>query len=488
MTQITNNQIHRQQEYHINRQNKQGRTTLDGLLINNYKEDQNVMNKTCETLIIPQIPTNNFSNKKKKEPSFDFKKALMPLFLGTIATFGGIAGLSMLAKSSAKRTLGAAGFERLPDLALNMNIRQEPQFAIYRMIRDPNMKNIHGAAAIIIFSAIGLVGKSFVDGVKQVWIKKREADINYDLQQNLIAVETKSFAGKLEHLRNMLSEKANYFKKIFEENKTSQTSFKGERGSEQKNEKRSTSKQNLLYGVAAIATLALGVFSGRIAMKNVRKTFELANDFANNYTTKTMERIDELVSSKDLGKKEELKILLQSIYARQNYIEKTFNGLGLKKPEIDALTQEISEKAKTLFADAPTALGGIPQKIQYYCYMDEDRGHLYNYIINPENKFTKYIFFAFTIFSAMAYTGKQAVEAVQKVAIAKENAKTELNLADRLVSVEIDNFKAKKASAVEPLIDSFNSSLKDGKNPDGLKTMAESILQEIKSGPPFVYS
>ena len=60
---------------------------------------------------------------------------------------------------------------------------------------------------------------------------------------------------------------------------------------------------------------------------------------------------------------------------------------GITQEEIEKLTKEIQDAQ--IYAQAPEALGGISEKIQYYCYINEDRGHLYNWLLNPENKFNK---------------------------------------------------------------------------------------------------
>ena len=93
--------------------------------------------------------------------------------------------------------------------------------------------------------------------------------------------------------------------------------------------------------------------------------------------------------------------LLKSICAKPEFIKETGKKYNLNETEIQSIIDAVAESKKTIFADAPTALGGIPKKIQYYCYIDENRGHLYNWILNPENKFTKYIFGAFTLSSAV---------------------------------------------------------------------------------------
>ena len=159
---------------------------------------------------------------------------------------------------------------------------------------------------------------------------------------------------------------------------------------------------------------------------------------------------------------------------------------GITSDEIQSVIKEVSEAQ--IYAQAPEALGGISEKIQYYCYINEERGHLYNWILNPENKFNKYLFLCFSALSAMGYIAKQALDAIKSVIISKENSKSELELKKRLVETEISNFKAKKLCAVNPHIDCFISQLEAGRPKEELKQMAENILIEIKNGPPYVYS
>lgn len=421
----------------------------------------------------------------------------MPLALGTVAVFGGMGLISGIISKSAKKIMSAKPQECLPDLALNMNIKQEPQFAMYRMLRDPNTKNIIGFGAVILFSVMTAVLKSFVDGVKKIWVKQQEADIQRDLQENLISVETDSFSGKLDVVRKKLNSTSHYLKNSIAEknneenensnillNKEIEPPFKGKSQKENKNKK----KNNLIYGLAGAGVIAFGLLMGKITFKNLKNITKTANDFANNYTLKTADTIDELVKGGDKKNIEQIKALLESIHASRGYITDTLKKLGYNDDEIAKIADEIATNSKSIFSDAPTALGGIPKKIQYYCYLDEDRGHLYNWIINPENKFTKYIFLAFSSMSAMGYLGKEVLDATQKVLVEKEHSQTELDLAKRLVEVEIANFKAKKDSAINPLIQDFKQAKENGASKEELSEMAENILFEIKNGPPYVYS
>ena len=90
--------------------------------------------------------------------------------------------------------------------------------------------------------------------------------------------------------------------------------------------------------------------------------------------------------------------------------------------------------------------------------------------------------------TAIGYTGKLIGEAVKEVEVKKINAQTELDLQKRLISTELKNFKNKKEAAITPLADEFYYQKAQGKPPEELKNLADSILFEIKNGAPFVYS
>ena len=56
--------------------------------------------------------------------------------------------------------------------------------------------------------------KNLVDGVEEIWVKEKEADANKILQDDLIDIETRAFAGKLDVINEELVNKANYFKSV----------------------------------------------------------------------------------------------------------------------------------------------------------------------------------------------------------------------------------------------------------------------------------
>ena len=419
--------------------------TLQGILVDTHIRGKGSkfvdFDDTCDMLM---IPPNSYTKKDlpeqdSKKQSFDTKKALLPLAIGTIAAAVGMVALSFVVKKSYKTSLDNR-IEKLPDLARNMNIRQEPQFATYRMLRDPSPGNILGATAVFLFSGLTIAAKNFVDGTKEIWTKKQEADIDRDLQENLIEVETRSFSGKLGVINELLGENIQHFKDILNPSKEEVfkpfLTFKGNvepevSTKELKDKEKKSVTPVVLGALGVVGALAL---SGAVVISNLRKNSKNLNDYFNK-----------------------------------------FKQIAKESPE-------------KLFVDADKMMYGTAGKTQYYCYIDEDRGHLYNWIINPENKFTKYVFASFSAVSAVGYVFKQGLDAIKSVAVSRENSKTELNLKKRLVEVEIANFRAKKNAAISPLIDNFNYRAMRAKSQDELKGLAENILFEIKGGPPYVYS
>ena len=463
------------------------------------QDKEKELNKTLKGVLINKdIKNNTPSNtgESNKDSSFNVKKAIKPLLIGTGMVLGGIIGLSAILNKSSQKILTSKSYEQLPDLAVNMNIKQEPQFAIYRAIRDPNNKNVFAAAAVIVMSGITVLAKNFIDGIKEIWLKKQSADIEKDLQENLIAVETSSFSGKLNTVNQMLSENLKFFDKILN-NKKEETkipeifkdflSFKGndKNNSQEKKEK----MKNLKYMLLTAGVITAAIIAGKISINNLRKTAQNTNALANKIAENTINAIEEKAKNPKSEDVELITEYLKSICAKPEYIKELGAKYHLSEDKIKSITEEVNKAKKMIFADAPTALGGIPKKIQYYCYIDEERGYLYNWILNSENKFTKYLFLAFTMYGALGYTLKQMVDAIKEAAVLKENAKTELNLRKRLDEVEINNFKSKKESAIKPLLDNFyKQALSGKKSKEELKQIADNILTETKNGPPYVYT
>lgn len=473
--------------------------TIKGVILNTHiKKDSferiEDFNRISNELLIPdklEMPKPKETENKKE--SFDYKKALKPIAITTVATLGAIAIISGAVGKYSKILANTDDVVRPGDLARNINILEEPHFAAYRMLRDPNAKNIAGFIGVGIMSVVTLVSKNFVDAIKEIWIKKQNCDIEHDLQENLIQVETEAFAGKLNVVNTLLSDTTKYFKEVLSTDKNtpkpsfkSYISFKGNNKQEENNSEKQKKLKTILVatgGVLGFVGLSFALF------KNYHKILKNLDTFVQKFEHKEIEaKISSAVNESDKASAiKKLTDLFKVINAKDETMQNNFKKIqGITEDEISQAINEV--KAAQIYAQAPEALGGISEKIQYYCYINEERGHLYNWILNPENKFNKFLFLCFSAISAIGYIGEQSADAIKDVIVNRENSKSELSLKKRLVNTEINNFKAKKLSAVNPLIDNFIKQLEAGKPKEELKQMAENILIEIKNGPPYVYS
>ncbi|MBQ9246269.1 hypothetical protein IJ182_08390 [bacterium] len=486
--------------------------TLKGVLLNNHiktaSDNEISFDEIKDSLLINSDSGKYYTSVSdvkipdNSESSFDTKKALKPLLIGTGVVIAGSVAVTSVLKHASKALSNTPSFEKLPDIAVNMNIKEEPQFALYRAIRNPSYRNILGAVGVILMSGITVAFKNFVEGSKDIWLKKQSADVEKNLQENLIAVETNSFSGKLKVVNELMNKNVKYFDEVI--NKKQQKSvvpkvfenfisFKGSddtvSSKENGEKKKSKINKNLKYIALTAGVLTGAVIAGKVSLANLRKTAAYTNDFANGVAERTIDAINNISEKADKEDIPKIVELLQSICAKPEYIEQIGKKYNLSQSEIENILKDVEKSKNTIFANAPLALGGIPEKIQYYCYIDEDRGHLYNWILNPKNKFTKYIFLAFTSTSVGGYLFNQVMDATKQSAVLRENAKTDLDLRKRLVDVEIANFKAKKESAIQPLVDNFTKEANaNQKTKEELKLLADNILTEIKNGPPYVYS
>jgi len=583
---LKSKELARQHRNKTSSQQKQVNKTIEGVVVNNFIKDEGQnsqylssesngalnMDDICNTLVIPSslskpalIGEGAPSKENKKKESSILLSAL-PLVATAVALVGGGLGLTSIFQKSAaslndKNILKA---ERLPILAMNMNIKQEPEFAAYMALRNPNKKTILAMLGVFLMSGLTLIGKSLVDGVKDIWVKKKAADADKKLQEELIDIETKTFRGKLDVVWDELSCKAKYFNDVLSSRqKAVKTAGFGalgvqNAGADVQNSIRGIQNQNshnvhsnpfsklfgfrgnnvlvnnslkpeqnssyfkqgafnhaksddtssdskkfdiknspLALALLTGAALFAGIFMGKKMFKNIRAADSEIRKFVQNGTNEIEAQITSLVEklktvqNKDDGASElsRLKELLQIKRADSFEVQNTLKGIPfLSENDIGQSTLDIMTGIKSIYGDAPETLGGKIGQIQYYCYLDENRGHLYNWIMNPDNPFAAYLFLAFTTISAAGYSIKKAIEGVKEAAVIKENTNTERDLQERLIDVEIRNFKSKKQSAIEPLMREFNIKAASDISNEELKTVADNILLEIKNGPPFVYA
>ena len=478
----------RHQKNMTNTQKRNDSNIKEGVIVNSFIKDPLLsLDETCDTLIISQ--TNIEMPQKVYEKETKQRDPLIPLCIATVGVMALLGGFTAMMKKFSKGKLENTKEYLLPGITRNHCINDEVHQSIFSMIQSPNRKTILASLGVITLGSMAFMGKIFIDGFKDVWIKKQEANIQKNLQESLIEVETQSFSGKIQIIRSMLSSKA----KIFSQ----ELAFKG------KNENQSETNNNkmwLIGGATLLSILGLGYF----ATRNIRKS----DEYIKNGIKNTKLGIDKIIEDFNAGKpiedmhghnyeilkgKDAYKMLianmLESIYAKPEDVERIVNKLNLPKAEKEEFIKYLKDDMNQATEQVNPTIGGSGRnKITYFSHVNDYLSFFYDWLMNPKNPQFKNLFFGITGISALAYGGKTAAEAIKDVQVKKYNAQTELELQRRLVSTELRNFKAKKESAIEPLCDEFYIQKEAGKSKEELKIIADNILFEIKNGPPFVYS
>jgi len=229
-----------------------------------------------DNLIIPNTtkkPT-SFVKIDINTPSEHKPKTLKPLLLATTGLFGILASSMILLLRAAKQKTVLPSWKTLPEIPKNVAINSEPHFVTYLMLRDPNIRNVMGALGVFVLSAIGFAGKNFVDGVKEIWVRKKQADIQKELQEKLISVETQSFSGKMQILRNMLNEKAKELNTILNKPNINNEKMTFRKFISFKNSKNTNKKENsqIKNVIAVIGTAITATLLGLLAFRSLQKT------------------------------------------------------------------------------------------------------------------------------------------------------------------------------------------------------------------------
>lgn len=486
-------ETNRQYRNHTQTQKKNISEMKEGVVVNSLiKDNKDVLSigNMYDNLIIPDT-TRKPSSFVKIDENFansEGKKTLAPLLLTTTGLFGVLAGTMMLILRAAKHKAVLPAWKTLPEIPKNVAINSEPHFVTYLMLRDPNMRNVMGALGVFVLSAIGLAGKNFVDGVKEVWVRKKQADVQKILQEKLIAVETQSFSGKMQILRNMLNEKAKELNSVLNKPNVNNEKMTFRKFISFKNTQKSdeTSKKNGAITALAVVGTAVGAsLLGFWAFRSLQKTAKVYE----NYLSGMEDKIRNLISQNENWDVDSLKKVKNILVSMNFPVSKIEDILSKAKNLPKNFINEVKVESEKITQEGAEAIAGRPgTKPAFYSHTNDDRAHLYNMIVNWENPLLKILFAGLSTVTTVGYVGSAAIEGLKEVQVIKENAKTELDLQKRLVNVELNNFESKKRSVVEPMIEEFKVMAMQGKDKTELKTRAENILYEIKNGPPFVYS
>ncbi len=467
--------------------------TKEGVIVNNFCKESSKgisLNETCDTLIISddtRLP------RQLAEKEVSANKSILPISGIVLGVMSSVALLTEFIKRNTKINLNISNVKKLPATTRNVALNEETHQAIYQMIQAPNQKTILAGIGVLTLSAMAFMGKTFFDGFKDVWVKKREADIQKNLQENLIDVETQSFAGKMQIVRSMLAKYAIEFEKYlsddkilpnFGRQKSNPINFTGTKNAQEKKQKKWAE-----YTLLGLSTFASIIALGFISMQNLSK----GKMHIEKYIKETKATIKDIINNSTSNTKEKdklnLKHLFKTIGLSSEEIKSYTKDLKWDGKDIENFTKDVISEIQTSTTKVNEAMGGNgTPKPSFYSHVDDYRAFFYNWLLDTSNPQFKQLFFGITGVTAIGYGGKLLGDAIKDVQVKKINADTELQLQKRLISTELRNFKSKKDAAIKPLVEEFYRQVDAGKSKEELKTMAENILFEVKNGAPFVYS
>lgn len=178
----------RQQRNLTNSQKKNNLTTKEGVLVNNFvKEKECDLSNSKDTFIISDkvpMPKNIYQDTQIVD------KKLIPLSGIALGVMGSIAGLTAFLNHSAKISVGLAKEKWLPSVTRNVQLSNEMYQVVYQFVQNPNKKTFIAGAGVLALTAMAFMGKTFFDGYKDVWVKRKEAHIQ------------KKLTGKINKCRN----------------------------------------------------------------------------------------------------------------------------------------------------------------------------------------------------------------------------------------------------------------------------------------------
>lgn len=501
MHEYNNIQSRKENQILTGNQRKHASVSRQGIIVDSMINKPS-LNDVVDSLVISNDEVGSkeihkiFTYQNSEQQKDYIKNALLPLCASTTALFGALFGITAGIKTLAAQKAKNEPWKNLPEIARNFNLNNEKHFVTYAAIQNPNAKTIIGALGIFVLGAGAFITKNCVDGFKEIWIKKQESQIQKDLQKNLINVEARTFAGKIAIVRSMMSKNAKLFEHTLQNSHPQQKSpafnkfisFNAEKRNTTENKKQ---KNNFAFPSLAALTAAAAIGLTYLSLKNLQKTTKIIEQHKFNSIQNLKNLIENQPDNLSQQMLDYFKKAIVSLNLNETDAKPLYNAILRKTNQIDfsKFQNNVKSEIEKLSQTPPENFAGTPSpKPAYFSYIDDVRGHFYNWIVNFDSPFLAALFLGITAVSATSYIGTAVVEAVKNVQVAKINAQTELNLQKQLVAVELENFETKKRAAIAPLMKEYRLQCANGKDKEELKNMASNILYEIKNGPPYVYS
>lgn len=550
LTQPRTNSFGFNRQDYLNKKLKDKNALKEGIIVNNFIKGSSFETTVTIPEKIAEIPDLEKKNKKQGG-ALSF---LAPISIASLGVSASLLGLSVIIK----KTSGLYETNKLlTGVSRYIAMNDDNVLALYYACRDRSKKSIMAASVVMIATAFSFISKNVVDGYKDIWFKKKEADFQKNLQDRLINVETRSFSGKHQIIKNMILETKNKLDNINKDLR-----FKGNNTTTEKKtltEKSPFYEQNWFYAASLAATLGVSFLLCKSAYKNIcqiDKDSKILSDQAlkklkelpplkliqglkdnpqigvdqiieifKSSDSKLKEHLNKAVISADdatrlnlsnlinEGKKEDLLNAIENLFVKptkppitnnngiiQNIKDSLFKHAKQAQPIktseeiISGMTEVIKEKQNILikdnniFAEAPVSYYGYANKAYFSSVVSECTSFLYAMLLSP-SKATRDLFLSVSSFSGLSYLGTKMVEAVKDFQVKKQNTDTEYELHDRLVQTELKNFKSKKESIINSMVEEYQNYKKI--NPtaiEKLQQMYNNILEEIQNGAPYFYS
>jgi len=461
------------------RKQKKLAATKEGVIVNNLIKGGDY--GEFSGLNIPKntyLPEDLYSKKEDILPKIKINP-LIPITVAPLAILGIGVGISNMFKTLIKAKNVIPEKDQLRSIGRLITINDDNNLVLYLLIQSPNKKSLIAAASTLAAAATTFILKTVADGFNDIFLKKKKADIKRDFEEKMIEIEKRSFAGKNQISRNILADSAAKINQIMSSvsfkgyNKDTFAAFKPSSPTFKQNPEKEKEKKNILDKKWVLPVLAAGTLITSVLM--ARKMFKNISSLAKHMEQVATEAKSEIHKGLANVSEEELKTTLAK--------SKLSNELKA------AIYKEwrIINGEDFIFESAPEAMGGKDNKVSFVSAVRDITAFLYTYLVNP-NPQTRNLMLMVFANGALGYLGKNVVEGIKEIQVEKANAKTELELQDRLVQVELKNFMEKKASFAAPIIEDFKTLAQKHPSPEVLRQEAENALFEIKNGPPFVYS
>ena len=157
-------------------QKRNSNNVKEGKIVNAFvKDPQLSLDETFDTLVISKSNINLPEKINEREEKSN--KGLLYMSLSSVGVMGLIGGFTAMIKNFSRKKYESTQEYLLPGITRNHCINDEIHQSIFSMIQSPNRKTILASLGVITLGSMAFLGKTFIDGYRDVWIKKQEADI-----------------------------------------------------------------------------------------------------------------------------------------------------------------------------------------------------------------------------------------------------------------------------------------------------------------------